>query len=201
MGTRDSKLIAEAYIGIHREGVIDSLKKTGAGIAAGAKAVGTNLAGSAYQALGGKAGPKVNVGSAVAQAQHKSLFGSFIKKANKEITDFMNDAKKMVPGGDLSNIASTYPDIDQKIKAVQQLLVVLQQQEQQITGKPAAGAQQQAAPAPTPQPTQQQPAPTPAAPAAAPQQPAPAATTPAAPVNNRYNVRGAGGRFVKKQTA
>jgi len=194
MSSRDSKLIAEAYISIHREGVFDSLKKTGAGIAAGARAVGANLAGSAYQALGGKAGPKVNVGSAVAQAQHKSLFSSFIKKANKEITDFMNDAKKMVPGGDVNNIASTYPDIDQKIKAVQQLLTVLQQQEQQIIGKPAAGAQQPVPPTPTPQPaptTPQQPAPTAAA----------TAPTPTAPANNRYNVRGAGGRFVKKPTA
>jgi hypothetical protein len=130
MKSADQRLLEEAYNQVN-EGVWDSIKKTGAGLKAGAQAVGRNIANTAVQKLGGQpTKPNVNVGQAVARAQHTSLFNSFVNKAKKEINDFLNDANKLLPKGKTIN---DYPDIAQKINQVNTLLQTLEKQHSNVS--------------------------------------------------------------------
>jgi len=124
MKTKDQILLEQAYNQVN-EGIWDRLKGTAAGIGAGLKQGAQNIATNVAGKLGATVTPAGKSGKeAYAQAQQKSLFTSFINKAEKEITEFEADMKKLGKE-DIAALSAAHPEILQIVKKHRKLLATL----------------------------------------------------------------------------
>jgi hypothetical protein len=138
---KDDLLLSEAYSQVYNEGIWDRLKGQASGIGAGLKQGAQNVASKAASALGAEVKPSgQTMGGSYANAQQTSLVNSFIKKAEKEISDFSNDIKKMGAGANISDIEKTHPQIATQLKQVNGLLTYLKNPQAEPPAAPAAPA-------------------------------------------------------------
>jgi hypothetical protein len=189
---KDDLLLSEAYARIQNEGTGARINYMGQGVGAAASNLWQGLKAKGANALAGKHvvdAPTQTAGQAYQAAGGKWLVDDFVKKAQAEITDFYNDAKKM--GVDASNIEAikkTHPQIADQLQKVTGLLDLLKngggQNPQAPAGQAPAGQAPQAPAGQAPQ-----------APAGqAPQ--APATQTPAGQEDNGKNQEnGQAGKF------
>ena len=119
---RDIILLEQAYESIN-EGIWSRLKGQGAGIAAGLQQGAQNVATSIAGKLGATVTPSgKTMGKAYANSQQKSIFASFVANAKKEIEDFKADIVKLGKVEKIEDLKSTHPEIEQAIKACNELL-------------------------------------------------------------------------------
>jgi hypothetical protein len=123
----DDVLLNEAYAQVYNEGILDRLKGQAAGIGSGLKQGVQNIAGK----IAGAAGADVKtsgktMGGAYANAQQTSLLNSFIKKAQKELNDFVNDMSKM-GANNIEDVKKTHPQIAQQMQQVNGVIEYLKQ--------------------------------------------------------------------------
>jgi hypothetical protein len=124
MKTIDQILLEQAYNQIN-EGIWDRLKGTAAGIGAGLKQGAQNVAAN----VAGKFGATVTTSGksgkeAYAQAQQKSIFNSFISKAQSEIKEFEEDINKLGKE-DINVLKKAHPEISEMVKKYKMLLSTL----------------------------------------------------------------------------
>ena len=123
---KDDLLLSEAYSRIQNEGTGARINYMGQGVGAAASNLWQGLKAKGANALAGKHvvdAPTQTAGQAYQAAGGKWLVDDFVKKAQAEITDFYNDAKKM--GVDASNfdaIRQTHPEIADQLQKVTGLL-------------------------------------------------------------------------------
>lgn len=126
---KEQILLEQAYAKVS-EGIWDRFKGTAAGIGAGLKQGAQNIASNVAGKLGATVTPSGKSGKeAYAQAQQKSIFNSFIKKAEAEIQEFEEDAKKL--GKDeLGVLSSSHPEIAEMVRKYKVLLATLKNMQQ-----------------------------------------------------------------------
>lgn len=119
--SRDLEIIYEQI----NEGIWDRLKGQGAGIKAGFKQGVQNVAANVANKLGANVATSgQTMGQAYAKSQQKSIFNSFVQKAQKEIQEFEQDMIKLGKQ-DLNALKASHPEIEQLIKSYKTLLVYL----------------------------------------------------------------------------
>jgi hypothetical protein len=124
MKSKDDLLLEQAYDRVN-EGIWDRFKGTAAGIGAGLKQGAQNIATNVAGKLGATVTPTGKSGKeAYAQAQQKSIFTSFINKAEKEIKEFEDDVKKLGQA-EIMDLVRKYPQITPTISKYKKLLVAL----------------------------------------------------------------------------
>lgn len=122
--TNDQILLEQAYDQIN-EGIWDRLKGTAAGIGAGLKQGAANIAGNVASKFGATVTPTGKSGKeAYAQAQQKSIFKSFISKAEKEIKEFDDDIKKLGQA-EILELRKKYPQLGPTLLKYKTLLTTL----------------------------------------------------------------------------
>lgn len=120
MNKKDQLLLEQAYEQMCSEGIWDRLKGTGAGLKS---AIGTGIKNLGAKMTGDKqTGP--TMGQAYAKSQQKSIFNSFLAKAEKEIKSFEADIQKLGKT-DMDSLKKSHPEIEQKITAIKKLMVYL----------------------------------------------------------------------------
>jgi hypothetical protein len=144
----DDVLLNEAYSKIYNEGIWDRLKGQASGIGAGLKQGVQNVAGKIAGATGANVQTSgKTMGGAYANAQQTSLLNSFIKKAQGELNDFINDMSKM-GAGSIQDVQKTHPQIAQQMQQVNGVIEFLKQsaagQKPEATAQSPAGQTPQA---------------------------------------------------------
>lgn len=127
MNKKDQILLEQAYEQMYNEGIWDRLKGTGAGLKS---AIGTGIK-NAGAKLTGQTPTGPSMGQAYAQSQQKSIFNSFLNKAQTEIKNFEADIQKL-GGADLAALKKSHPEIEQKINAIKKLMTYLGGQKSNI---------------------------------------------------------------------
>ena len=146
---KDDLLLSEAYAQVYNEGIWDRLKGQASGIGSGLRQGVQNVAGKIAGATGANVQTSgKTMGGAYANAQQTSLLNSFIKKAQGELNDFVNDMSKM-GAGSIQDVQKTHPQIAQQMQQVNDVIEYLKQTA--AGQKPDANAQAPAAPAAAPQ--------------------------------------------------
>ena len=132
---KEQILLEQAYDKVS-EGIWDRFKGTAAGIGAGLKQGAQNIASNVAGKLGATVTPSGKSGKeAYAQAQQKSIFNTFIKKAETEIQEFEEDIKKLGQA-EILELAKKYPQIRPtllKYKTILQTLKDMQKNTQAIS--------------------------------------------------------------------